>query len=199
MCGGGGGGDGGAAQQRKDEEERQARIRDGNKNIDNAFLKFDDDFYNTQTQNYLDYATPQLTDQFNEASKKLTLSLANAGLLNSSVAAQKRAKLDKDRGLNERQVADKGNEYSLKSRQGIDAARSDLQNQNMSLANPSLIAQNAANRAKTLNQLPAYSPLLELFADATEGLSTQASLERRGQNKYDTGLFSPKSTSRVIS
>jgi len=87
----------------------------------------------------------------------------------------------------------------LKSRQGIDAARSDLQNQNMSLANPTLIAQNAANRAKTLNQLPAYSPLLELFADATEGLSTQASLERRGQNKYDTGLFSPKSTSRVIS
>jgi len=39
---------------------------------------------------------------------------------------------------------------------------------------------------------------MELFADATDGLATQASLERRGQNRYDTGLFSPKTSSRVI-
>lgn len=200
MCIGGGGGDGGAAErQRKEEEERQARIRKGNEEIDSVFGKFDDDFYNKQTQNYLDYATPQLTDQFNDASKELTLSLANAGLLNSSVAAQKRAKLDKDLKLKQRMVADKGNEYSLNARKGIDAARSDLQNQNMNIANPTLIAQNAANRAQALNQLPAYQPLLELFADVTDGISTQAALERRGQNRYDSGLFTPRSSTRVIS
>lgn len=200
MCMGGGGGDGGAAErQRKEEEERQARIRSGNEEIDSVFGKFNDDFYSNQTQNYLDYATPQLTDQFNDAAKELTLSLANAGLLNSSIAAQKRAKLDKDLKLKQRMVADKGNEYSLNSRKSIDAARSDLQSQNMNLANPTLIAQNAANRAQSLNQLPAYQPLVELFADATDGISSQAALERRGQSRYDTGLFSPKSTSRVIS
>ena len=165
----GGGGDGGAAERaRKQEEERQARIRKGNEEINTAFAKFDDDFYNQQTQNYLDYATPQLTDQFNDAAKELTLSLANAGLLNSSVGAQKRAALDKKLDLQKKAIADKGNEYSLQSRKGVDAARSDLQNQNMNLANPTLIAQNAALRAQSINALPAYQPLLELFADATE-------------------------------
>ena len=196
----GGGGDGGAAERaRQEEEARQARIRQGNEEIDSAFAKFDDDFYKQQTQNYLDYATPQLTDQFNDAAKQLTLSLANAGLLNSSVAAQKRADLDKKLGLNRKMIADKGNEYSLQSRKGIDAARGDLQNQNMNLANPTLVAQNAALRAQSLNQLPAYQPLVELFADATDGIATQAALERRGQARYDTGLFSPKSTSRIVS
>lgn len=199
MCGGGGGDGGAAERQRKEEEERQARVRKGNEEIDSVFGKFNDDFYANQTQNYLDYATPQLTDQFNDAAKELTLSLANAGLLNSSIAAEKRGRLDKDLKLKQRMVADKGNEYSLNSRKSIDAARSDLQSQNMNIANPSLTAQNAANRAQSLNQLPAYQPLLELFANATDGLSTQASLERRGQNRYDTGLFSPKPGSRVIS
>tara|TARA_R100001480_G_scaffold151492_1_gene152836 strand:- start:227 stop:826 length:600 start_codon:yes stop_codon:yes gene_type:complete len=196
----GGGGDGGAAERaRKQEEERQARIRKGNEEINTAFARFDDDFYNQQTQNYLDYATPQLTDQFNDAAKELTLSLANAGLLNSSVGAQKRAALDKKLDLQKKAIADKGNEYSLQSRKSIDSARGDLQNQNMNLANPTLIAQNAALRAQSLNQLPAYQPLLELFADATDGIATQAALERRGMNRYDTGLFSPKSSQRVIS
>lgn len=198
MCGGSRGDGGAAERQRKQEEERQARIRKGNEEIDSVFGKFNDDFYANQTQNYLDYATPQLTDQFNDAAKELTLSLANAGLLNSSIAAEKRGKLDKDLKLKQRMIADKGNEYSLNSRKSIDAARSDLQSQNMNLANPTLTAQNAANRAQALNQLPAYQPLMELFADATDGLATQASLERRGQNRYDTGLFSPKTSSRVI-
>lgn len=196
----GGGGDGGAAERaRKQEEERQARIRKGNEEINTAFARFDDDFYNQQTQNYLDYANPQLTDQFNEAAKELTLSLANAGLLNSSVGAQKRADLDKKLDLQKKAIADKGNEYSLQARKSIDSARGDLQNQNMNLANPTLIAQNAALRAQSFNELPAYQPLLELFADATDGIATQAALERRGMNRYDTGLFSPKSSQRVIS
>ena len=196
----GGGSDGGAAEsQRKEEEERQARVRKGNEEIDNVFSKFDDDFYKNQTQSYLDYETPQLTDQFNDAAKELTLSLANAGLLNSSIAAVKRGKLDKDKALKQRMIADKGSQYSLDSRKAIDAARGDLQNQNMNLANPTLMAQRASSRAQSLNQLPAYQPLVELFADATEGLSTQAALERRGQNRYDTGLFSPKSGQRIIS
>ena len=45
MCVGGSGGDGGAAERRRQEEERQARIREGNKSINDTFSQFDDDFY----------------------------------------------------------------------------------------------------------------------------------------------------------
>ena len=200
MCLGGGYNDGGAADRRRQAElERQAKIDEGRAIIDDTFSQFDDEFYDQQTKNYLDFATPQLTDQFNEAAKKLTLQLADAGLLNSSIAAEKRGALDKRKGTFERQIADKAKQFSNKSLQNIEAAKSDLMNQNMNLANPSLIASQAATRAELLNQLPVYEPLIDLFASATEGLATQADLERRGKARYPNLLFNTSNQSRIIS
>jgi len=199
MCFSSGGGDGGDAKRRREEAERQARIKKGNQSIDNTFSAFGDEFYDQQQKNYLDYANPQLTDQFQEASKELVLALADQGLLNSSTAAETFGKLDKKKGLWERQIADKARNFRNQSQGKVEDARSELQNQNMNLANPSLIASRAASRAESLNQLPVYEPLLELFADATEGLATQAALERRGKARYDTGLFSNPSSTRIVS
>ena len=79
-------------------------------------------------------------------------------------------------------------------------AKSDLQTQNMSLADPTLIGQSAANRAISLTDLPAYSPLGALFANATEGLATQMDLERRDKNRYNlSGLFGSSDSSKVVS
>ena len=72
-------------------------------------------------------------------------------------------------------------------------------NQNMNLANPALVASQAATRAELLNQLPVYEPLIDLFASATEGLATQADLERRGKARYPNVLFNPSNQSRIIS
>ena len=79
-------------------------------------------------------------------------------------------------------------------------AKSDLQTQNMSLADPTLIGQTAANRAISLTDLPAYSPLGALFANATAGLATQMDLERRDKNRYNlSGLFGSSDSSKVVS
>jgi len=71
MCGGGGG-DGGAAdearRQRAEaeqrERERQARISAGNAAINDTFSKFDDNFYSGRRNAYIDFATPQLQDEY---------------------------------------------------------------------------------------------------------------------------------------
>ena len=46
--------------------------------------------------------------------------------------------------------------------------------------------------------MPNYNPLLALFEGVTAGIATQADLERRGRNRYDTGLFSTSKASKVV-
>ena len=115
MCLGGGYNDGGAAERRRQAElERQAKIDEGKTYIDDTFAQFDDEFYDQQTKNYLDFATPQLTDQFNQAAKNLTLQLADAGLLNSSVAAEKRGALNKKKDLTNNRLQIKQDSFLIK-------------------------------------------------------------------------------------
>lgn len=198
MCFGGGGGDGGAAEQRRQEEERQARVREGKDAIDMSFSQFDPAFYEGRSQAYLDYATPQLDDQFKEATRDLTLALARSGLLNSSVKARRFADLKKDFDMQSRGIADKANEYSNQARSSIESAKSDLYSQNQNIADPTLAAASAASRAQSLTQLPAFSPLGALFAGVTEGIATQMDLERRNKNRYNlSGLFNAGDSSSI--
>lgn len=198
MCMGGGGGDNGAAEQRRKEEERQGRVREGKANIDKNFAGFDDDFYSGRTKSYLDYANPQLEDQFKDAQRELTLALARSNLLNSSARARRFADLKKDYDMQSRSIADKANQYGSKARSSVESAKSDLYSQNANIANPTLASQNAQARAMSLTELPAYSPLGQLFAGVTSGIATQMDLERRGKNRYNmSGLFDSGDSSSI--
>src|SRR6478736_3044441 len=50
---------------------------------------FGDDFFNDRREAYMNYATPQLEDQYGDAQKQLTFALARGGLLDSSVRGEK--------------------------------------------------------------------------------------------------------------
>ena len=49
-----------AERQRAEEEARQGRVREGADAINTAFAGYDDDFYKGISQNYLDFARPQV-------------------------------------------------------------------------------------------------------------------------------------------
>jgi len=183
MCMGSVGDGGAAAERRRQEEERQGRIREGDTAIDKRFASFDDSFYDNRRKSYSDYANPQVADQYQDAFKNLTLSLADNNLLNSSAGARRRADLEKKRQELIRNVGQKGNEYANNARASIEAAKSDLRSQNMNIANPTLVAANAETRARQLNEVPVFDPMINLFAGVTEGLATQADLERRTKNR----------------
>jgi len=77
--------------------------------------------------------------------------------------------------------------------------KSNLLTQNASLADPTLIASTAANQIMANTQVPEYSPLTNIFANATEGLATQAQLEARNKNRYEMAqLFAPTNSSSII-
>jgi len=173
------------ARQRAEEEARQGRITAGKAAIDSAMAGYDDDFYASQAQNYMDYATPQIEDQYTDAMKSLTRALARNGTSQSSMAAERRADLKTK--LNNAQVdaARQGEAFANDTRTALAGVKNNLIAQNQSLADPTLIASMAANQSNAASQLPSYNPVAQIFADATSGLATQSQLEARGKNRYD--------------
>lgn len=201
--GGGGKGGGEAAQARADEQARQERIRAGTEKIGTIFDgQFNDGYFDKQKQSYIDYAKPQLEDQYGKAQKELTYSLARAGNLNSSVRGEKSAELQKQYDLNAQKIADDALAYSTQARNQVEAARSDLVSQLNATGDAEGAANSAISRASTLSQPAAFSPLTELFSTFTSGLGTQAALERANyysggafKPTYNTGLFAPSNKS----
>jgi hypothetical protein len=186
-----------AKQARKDEQERQARIREGTASINKTFdSQFNDDFFNGRRDAFMNYATPQLEDQYGKASKELTFALARGGNLDSSARGQKLGELQKLYDVNKQKVADDALSSSTQARTAVEDARGNL----IATLNATGDAQGAANsaltRASVLSQPTAYSPLGQLFTDFTSSLGIQAAQERAAaasggsySPRYDTGLF----------
>lgn len=193
MCGGGGSkGDGGAAER---ERQRQANIQSGYNQIQSIFGGFNDDFYNQRSAAYTDYANPQLDEQYSKALENLTYSLSRNGRLDSSVAGERKAKLQKDYDLRKTEITDRGMQYGNDARSAVERSRADLVSLNSNLANPATIANEAQNRLSGLQAMPTFEPLAPLFVNVAENLGTQADLERRSQARYNTGLFTPPAVS----
>lgn len=198
---------------RQDEQARQERIRqgtteinrifDGNsEEVQGVFGGFNDDFFNNRRQAFIDYASPQLNDQYSDAQKELTFALARGGNLDSSMRGQQTADLQKQYDLANQQIADQAISYEKDARNSVEDARSNL----IATLNATGDVQGAVNsslaRATALSQPQAFSPLANLFADFTAGLGTQAALERANaysggmiRPRYNTGLFSPNPNS----
>lgn len=181
---------------RQQEEARQAEIRQGREGINNTFAQFDDGFFGRNRQAFMDYAQPQLDEQFGDASKELTFDLARTGLLNSSVRGDKTSKLQRLYDQNNQQLTNEALSREQQQRNAIESSRSDL----ISLLQTTGDAQGATNqalsRASVLSAPQPFSPLGQMFQDFTAGLGTQAAQERaasisggRYQSRYNTGLF----------
>lgn len=195
--GGGKGGGGAADAARADEQARQERIRGGTKRIDEIFAgQFNDPFYQQRRQNYLDYATPQLDDQYADAQKNLVFDLARNGTLSSSIRGARMSELQKLYDTNRQQVHDQGLAYENQARNAVEGARSNLLTTLNSTGDAEGAASSALSRSQALSAPDTYSPLTDLFAKFTSTLGQQAAQERAaaasgGSYKpaYNTGLF----------
>lgn len=202
---GGGGTDWAARQADQQEQQRQSNIRSGTTAINHQFdSQFNDDFYKGRRQGFLDYANPQLDDQYADTRKQLTYWLDSRGLLDSSIRAQKEAELQKKYDINKRSVTDQALNYENDARNQVSDARSGLIRDLQATGDASGAQQAATNRATALTAAPTYSPLANLFGDFTGALATQANLERGeaysgGMIKpaFNTGLFGPNKNAVV--
>jgi len=199
MCWGGSGGDTGASEARAEEEARQERIRDSRAAIDTIFNTYDEDFYDRQRDAYLDYATPQVEEQFGDAMRELTFALARSGKLDSALAGRREAKAQKMKDKAMTQVNQQGDDLVSTMKGKMISAKGDLYDQASSLADVDAVRTLAISDFDTSSKPPVYNPITDLFVKVTEGMATQADLERRQKSRYDSGLFSTSDSSKNIS
>lgn len=205
--GGGGGGSNNYTQEIRDEEAaRQAKVREGTKRIEDMFgTQFNDAFFDKQRDNYLNYASPQLTDQHKDAAKQLTFALDRRGALDSSSRSSLEADLEKRRALAETEIKDKANAYRTETMAGVEGARSDLINTLNATGDVESTVNSANARAKVLSQPTAYSPIAQAFSDFTTALGQQAAAEKAfaygagPRPTISTGLFGSRSGAVVNS
>lgn len=194
------GGDDAATQMRREEEERQKRIRQGTNKISNIFdSQFNDEFFDARQQAYLDYAMPQLNDQYGQAQEDLTFHLARSGLTNSSVRGQQLAELEKQFGTLSQQVGDQALADANSVRTGVEDARAQLISSLNATGDTQAAVSGALARADALSQPQAYSPLTQLFANFSSNLEKKAGAAKAGA--YTNGsasLFSAPNNSVVV-
>lgn len=184
-----------ASKARHQEDKRQAEIRRGTRQVNATFDdQFGDKFFDKQSKAYRNYAMPQLETQRGDAAKELTFSLARSGLLDSSSRSNLEAELQRTYDLQRQDIADKARAASNQARTSVEDARTNLITTLTATGDAKGAAQGAINRAQTLSQPQAYSPLTALFADFTSGLGMQAAAERSfnaggPRPTYVTGLF----------
>ncbi|MGB1140726.1 MAG: hypothetical protein ACPG1A_07495 [Halioglobus sp.] len=208
-----------AKDQEKREKERMARIESGTEEIRAMFAgNFTPEFYETHKQNFLDYYKPQLQLQIDETNRQLTGGLARAGNLRgmipeldangnftgrytnrvgggSSVAIDRFADLEEQHNIKKGELVDRANQAVNDKRQRVQGAQDNVIMQLQATADDSGAISDAASNARSLAEREAYDPLGQVFTDVTFGLATQADLERRGNARYDTGIF-PNNRSR---
>jgi len=111
MCLGGGGSNAMEEEYQRqlaEEEARQGRITQGKENIDAAFAGYGDDFYSGIASDYMNYANPQITDQYTDAMKALRIALARSGQMQSSERIDRENDLKKKLAAQEMAAARKG-------------------------------------------------------------------------------------------
>lgn len=201
----GGGGKGGSSSSNAllaQEQARQAKITDGTSQINSLFdNQFTDDFYKDRGQSYLDYAYPQLQDQYANAMDELKYALDRSGTTNSSAYSSKLAELQKLYDTNRRTVANTAQDYENTAKSNVESARSNLISQLNSTADVSGTVDAANARAAALTSTPAYSALGQLFSTFLSGLNGYAAGSTSGGSNYSTGttLYSPNSSSVKVS
>lgn len=191
-----------AAVARADEQARQGRITDGTNAINSTFGQFDDNFYGGRQKAYTDYATPQLTSQYDKAKQQLTFALARDGSLDSSTRSAREAQLQETYDTAKRGVADQAVSYGNTARNSVEDARASLISTLNGSGDAAQAANGAVSRAQALSSPAAFSPLGDLFSSFTSALGTQAAAEKAtaatgGQlykSPYNTGLFSSASS-----
>lgn len=203
MCfgGGGGGGPDPAAEQRRQEEERQQRIQQGRQQLDRIFGQLDP-VAERQQQAFLDFANPQLQDQFGDARQDLAFALARGGQSTGSLAAERQADLERDFQLQQQNIADQALGTAGETRENIANQRQSLLNMLNATADPGQVAGQARLAVTNLSQTPSFSPLGPLFQNATGGLAgaIQGFQQNKQQRRIDDILNTDpdQGTGRII-
>ncbi len=167
----------------RQERQRQAAITQGTANINNAYSGFNPQFYQQRTQDYINYAQPQLAQQYRTNQADMRFGLANKGLLGSSIAQQKGSLLNRTEAQAQRNVVDAGTAQAQGLQNQIEGSRSNLLSQLYSSADPAGAGRSAVGTAASFSSPSIFQPLADQFGSIAQSYYLASLLNQpQGQN-----------------
>jgi hypothetical protein len=151
-----------AAQQ---EQLRESAIAQGTSSINNAFSGFTPSFYQQRAQDYVNFAQPQLAQQYQTNRNQIGFGLANRNLLGSGAADQQWSNLARAMGQAQQQIADTGQGQANALQQQVENQRQTLYNQLYQSADPAGANQAAVQTAATYAQPSVFPAVGNLFTN----------------------------------
>jgi hypothetical protein len=146
------------------EAEHKAAIEAGKQSIDGAFKQYDDPYYSGLYDAYMNYYTPQVDTQYQDARKKLTYQFADSGNLDSTSYGDTLGKLTEELNRARTGIANEAQNSVDQRKQQVSNTMSGLYSQNSAAADPSSAAAQAGSAAGSLNTPLNTSPLGDIFA-----------------------------------
>lgn len=144
------------------------------RNDPNSWTRVEDvsaPIWEQQQEAYLDFANPQLDNQYKDARKDLGFALARQGINASSTAGDRWGKLQEDYNLQQQAIADKAMGYANQAKSNIADEKQSLLTMLNSTADPGSAVSAARSAVNSLSSTPSFSPLGPLFQNATAGLA----------------------------
>lgn len=197
MCmGGGGAKDNSAEIAAQQEAQRQANIAAGQRAIDSAFSRFNDNYYKGVQDAYLNNYDPQINQQYNKARQQLQLNLSRSGALNSSAGAGALSNLQNQYNQTLSSYGQNAIDAANQQRTSVENARQALYSQNVAAADPSASAASASAKAGSIAAPASYSPLGDLFSAAIQTTTPSVQAANAGYSNWISPYFnkSPATT-----
>lgn len=157
-----------AAKAEADAAAKRASLEKGMSDISGIFAKYDDPYYANISQNYRNYANPQIDKAYQESQGNVMSNLANRGKLGSSTAAYQAGELDSSRKSMLSQSEMKALDYANQQRQAVNQARSQTVGQLYSSESPQAALQSANAFVPALNSGPSFSAIGDILSQASK-------------------------------
>lgn len=130
-----------------------------------TFEGFQPEFFAKRAQDYVNYALPQVADQYQQNRRALLYGLANRGLSESSVSTKSRSDLERTAGRARQNVADTGLAQADQLRRDIEAARQQSIQQLYQTADPAQASQAAISTAAGFRTPSTFAPVANMFSN----------------------------------
>lgn len=184
-------------------QQQQAALTNQSVNqINQAFAGFNPQFYQGVQDSYMNYAMPQLQQQYQGANQALGYKLANQGLMNSSAADQAKNALSGQMAQAQQQVGNQAVGQVNTMKQTVGQEQSNLIGQAQTASDPAALGTQALAVAAGTNAPSTFAPIGSMFNNfATQYLGQQnANTYNNFANAYlntisNPGLYSGGSTS----
>jgi len=148
---------------------------------------------------------PQLDSEFSDTNDQLTYKLSRQGILKSTAAGDKRAKLKGDYDIRRSGITSKAADAARQARENVSSVKNQLLNYAESSTDPADVNTRLAGETARLKAFaPELTPMGKVFGDYITPVAATIGNgllnEAKGGSGYGTGLFDskPSKTQNVV-